>query len=186
MTFHPQTDGQTKVINKMIVHILQMYNSKNPHTWDESLPYVQHNYNRAIHSSTSHNPFQVGLGFKPFCSIDVAIPFAATKAYLAHVQFEADRANSFIAAFNTSSNRSMIYWSEVMLSTSNAMINIGFHTSSRWATKFGYICRRSASLGPNASFAHSDIGHIPSVRMWGTMPSSLAFHHSLVFTECSL
>ena len=38
--FHPQTDGQTKVVNKMIVHILRMYNSKHPRTWDESLPYV--------------------------------------------------------------------------------------------------------------------------------------------------
>jgi hypothetical protein len=50
--FHPQTDDQTEVINQMIVHILHMYNSKNPHTWDESLPYVQHSYNRALHSST--------------------------------------------------------------------------------------------------------------------------------------
>jgi hypothetical protein len=38
--FHPQTDGQTEVVNRMIVHILRMYNSKNPHTWDEILPYV--------------------------------------------------------------------------------------------------------------------------------------------------
>jgi hypothetical protein len=43
--FHPQIDGQTKVVNRMIVHILRMYNSKNPRTWDESLPYVQHSYN---------------------------------------------------------------------------------------------------------------------------------------------
>jgi hypothetical protein len=62
-TFHPQTDGQTEVINRMIVHILRMYNSKHPRKWDESLPYVQHSYNRALHSSTNHNPFQVGLGF---------------------------------------------------------------------------------------------------------------------------
>jgi hypothetical protein len=62
-TFHPETDGQTKVINRMIVHILCMYNSKHPHTWDESLPNVQHSYNRALHSSTEHNLFQVGLGF---------------------------------------------------------------------------------------------------------------------------
>ena len=34
--FHPQTE----VINKMIVHILHMYNTKHPHTLDESLPYV--------------------------------------------------------------------------------------------------------------------------------------------------
>jgi hypothetical protein len=43
--FHPQTDGQTKVINQMVVHILFMYNSKQPRTWDEILPYVQHSYN---------------------------------------------------------------------------------------------------------------------------------------------
>jgi hypothetical protein len=56
-TFHPQTDGQTEVVNKMIVHILRMSNSKHPRTWEESLPYVQHNYNMALHSSTNHNPF---------------------------------------------------------------------------------------------------------------------------------
>jgi hypothetical protein len=49
-TFHPQTDGQTEVINQMIVHILCMYNSKHPLTWDESLPYVEHSYIQALHS----------------------------------------------------------------------------------------------------------------------------------------
>ena len=42
-------DGQTEVVNKMIVHILHMYNSKHPRTWDESPPYVQHNDNKALH-----------------------------------------------------------------------------------------------------------------------------------------
>jgi hypothetical protein len=44
-SFHPQTDGQLEVINWMIIHILSMYHSKHPRTWDESLPYVQHSYN---------------------------------------------------------------------------------------------------------------------------------------------
>ena len=94
--FHPQIDGQTEVINRMIVHILCMYNSKHPCTWDESLPYVQHSYNRALHSSTDHNPFQVGLGFQPLCRIDVAMPFAATQADSAHIQSEFSKADSFI------------------------------------------------------------------------------------------
>ena len=38
--FHPQTDRQTEVVNRMIVHILRMYNSKHPCTWDKNLPYV--------------------------------------------------------------------------------------------------------------------------------------------------
>lgn len=45
VTFHPQTDGQTKVVNKMIVHIFRMYNSKHPRKWDVSLSYVQNSYN---------------------------------------------------------------------------------------------------------------------------------------------
>jgi hypothetical protein len=96
IAFHPQTDGQIEVVNRMIVYILRMYNSKHPRTLDESLPYVQHSYNRALHSSTSHNPFQVGLGFQPLCPIDVAMPFAATRVDSTHVQSEADKANNFI------------------------------------------------------------------------------------------
>jgi hypothetical protein len=94
--FHPQTDGQTEVVNRMIVHILRMYNSKHPRTWDESLPYVQHSYNWALHSSTSHNPFQVGLGFQPLCPIDIAMPFVATQEDSTHVQSEVDKENNFI------------------------------------------------------------------------------------------
>jgi hypothetical protein len=76
--FHPQTDGQIEVINQMILHILRMYHSKNPRTWDESLPYVQHNYNMDLHSPTDHSPFQVGLGFQPLGPIDVALPLITT------------------------------------------------------------------------------------------------------------
>jgi hypothetical protein len=75
--FHPQNDDQIEVINQMIVHILRMYNSKHPRTWDESLPYIYYNYNMALHSSNDHNPFQVGLGFKPLGPIDVALPFGS-------------------------------------------------------------------------------------------------------------
>jgi hypothetical protein len=78
IAFHPQMNGQTEVINRMIVHILHMYNSKHPRTWDEIISYVQHNYNKSIPSSTDHIPFQVGLGFQPLGPMDVALPLAAT------------------------------------------------------------------------------------------------------------
>ena len=80
----------------MIVHILRMYNSKHPRTWDESLPYVKQNYNWALHSSNNHSPFQVGLGFQPLCPIDVAMPFVATQADSAHAQSEVSKTNNFI------------------------------------------------------------------------------------------
>ena len=95
-TFHPQTDGQIEVVNRMIVYILCMYNSKHPCTWDEILPYVQHSYNQTLHSSTDHSPFQASLGFQPLCPIDVAMPFAATQVDSAHIQSEVSKANNFI------------------------------------------------------------------------------------------
>jgi hypothetical protein len=95
-SFHPQSDGQTEVVNRMIVHILLMYNSKNLCTWDDNLPYVQHSYNRALHSSIGHSPFQVGLGFQPLGTIDVALPLATTQEESSHVQYEAEKSTIFI------------------------------------------------------------------------------------------
>ena len=95
-SFHPQIDGKTEVVNRMIMHILWMYNSKHPHTWDEILPFVQHSYNRAIHNSTGHNPFQVGLGFQPLGPIDVALPLASRRAESSHAHTEAKKYTRFI------------------------------------------------------------------------------------------
>jgi hypothetical protein len=96
MTFHPQTDGQTKVLNWMIVHIPRMYNSKHPHTWDESVPYVHHSYNQALHSSTNHNPFQVGLGFQPLGPINVVLPLVVTLTDSSPDPTEVDKGTRFI------------------------------------------------------------------------------------------
>ena len=87
-----------------------------------------------------------------------------------------------LSAFNISARRSMIYWIEPMLSTSSAMIIIQCRTSSRCVTKFGYICRRIASLDPTASFTCFDMDHTPLPRLWVTIPSSSTSHYSLVCT----
>jgi hypothetical protein len=80
----------------MIVHILCIYNSKHPFTWDESLPYVQHSYKRALHSSIVHSPFQVGLGFQPLGPIDIALPLAVTSIDSSPAPTEVDKATRFI------------------------------------------------------------------------------------------
>ena len=89
-SFHPQTDGQIEVVNQMIVHILRMYNSKHPYTWDEILPYVQHSYNKSFHNSIGHNPFQLCLGFQPLAQIEVVFPITYIHEKLSHTQIEVD------------------------------------------------------------------------------------------------
>jgi hypothetical protein len=80
----------------MIVHILHMYNYKHPRTWDKSIPYVQNSYNMALHSSTDHSPFQMGLGFQPLGPIDVALPLATTQTDSSHDQSVIDKSTRFI------------------------------------------------------------------------------------------
>ena len=96
MTFHPQTDGQIDIVKRMIIQTPCMYNLKHPCTWDKSLPYVQHSYNKALQSSPGNSSFHVGLGLQPLYPIDVAIQFVATHVDLAHVQDDNDNANNFI------------------------------------------------------------------------------------------
>jgi hypothetical protein len=95
-----------------------MYNSKHPRTWDESLPYVQHSYNRALHSSTAHNPFQVGLGFQPLGPMDVALPLVTTSTDSSPAPPEADKATGSLSGSNTSTNRFRIFYRSLMPSTS--------------------------------------------------------------------
>jgi hypothetical protein len=70
-TFHPQTDGKTKVVNKNFMHLFRGYNQKHPKTWDENLIYIQHSYNRAVHTSTSKSPFETCFGYFPPSPLDV-------------------------------------------------------------------------------------------------------------------
>jgi hypothetical protein len=91
-TFHPQTDGQTEVVNRTVVHLIRAYCSKHPKLWDEHLHYVQHAYNRAKHSSTQMSPFETCFGYFPKSPLD----FIFGKDIVVDGQYDIDRAEKFI------------------------------------------------------------------------------------------
>ncbi|GJT73574.1 transposable element [Tanacetum coccineum] len=62
--FHPQTDGQTEVVNRTVVYPLRGYNAKHPNTWDESIPFLKFAINQTVHSSTNKTPLELKL-FEP-------------------------------------------------------------------------------------------------------------------------
>ncbi len=70
ITFHPQIDVQTEVVNRTVIQFLSGYCSKHPKLWDEHLCYVQHAYNCAKHSSTQRSPFETCFGFTPRSPLD--------------------------------------------------------------------------------------------------------------------
>lgn len=70
-TCHPQTDGQTEVVNRTLSTLLRMMIKKNLKEWEDCLPLVEFAYNRAVHSTTNMCPFEIVYGFKPTAPIDL-------------------------------------------------------------------------------------------------------------------
>jgi hypothetical protein len=47
-TCHPQTDGQTEVVNRTLTQLLCTVIQKNLKTWEDCLPFIEFAYNRTI------------------------------------------------------------------------------------------------------------------------------------------
>ena len=70
-TCHPQTDGQTEVVNRTLGTFLRTVLRNNLKTWEACLPHVEFAYNRAVHSTTNCSPFEVVYGFNPLTPLDL-------------------------------------------------------------------------------------------------------------------
>ncbi|KAG8483069.1 hypothetical protein CXB51_021931 [Gossypium anomalum] len=73
-TCHPQTDGQTEVVNRVLSTLLRALVQKNLKTWEECLPHIKFAYNRSVHSVTKFSPFETIYGFNPLTPLDL-LPF---------------------------------------------------------------------------------------------------------------
>jgi hypothetical protein len=71
ITCHPQTDGQTKVINRTLTQLLCTVIHKNLKAWEDCLPFIEFEYNRAMHTTTSYSPFEIVYGFNPLTPLDL-------------------------------------------------------------------------------------------------------------------
>ncbi|KAG3201713.1 hypothetical protein PC128_g3691 [Phytophthora cactorum] len=56
---HPQTDGQTERVNRVVEDILRSVCAEAPRRWSEVLPLVEFALNNAVHASTAFTPFYV-------------------------------------------------------------------------------------------------------------------------------
>jgi hypothetical protein len=137
-TFHPQTDGQTEVVNKTVVHLLRGYCNKHPKLWDEQFPYVQHAYNHAMHSSTQRTPFEVCLGYFPKSPMDFSFG-EASKEMDRMIQIKLRGSfrgsNRYIKKYKNN-------WRRAKPNIRLGMINIGLIISFKSVIKYGYISAR--------------------------------------------
>ncbi len=63
--YHPQTDGQTEVVNKSIEDYLRHFGDENQTDWDTLLPYASFAFNNSVHESTGYSPFHLNYGHHP-------------------------------------------------------------------------------------------------------------------------
>ena len=56
---HPQTNGQTERVNRVIEDVLRSVCAETPTRWSSMLPVVEFALNNAVHASTGYTPFHI-------------------------------------------------------------------------------------------------------------------------------
>ncbi|KAJ9552872.1 hypothetical protein OSB04_016917 [Centaurea solstitialis] len=69
--YHPQTDGQTEVVNRSLGNLLRCLVGDHVKAWDQKLCQAEFAHNHAVNRSTGFSPFQVVYSVQPRGPLDL-------------------------------------------------------------------------------------------------------------------
>ena len=69
--YHPQTDGQTEVVNRSLGNLLRCLIGENVKNWDLLLPKAEFAYNNSVNRTTGKSPFEIVHGYQPNRPLDL-------------------------------------------------------------------------------------------------------------------
>ena len=134
--FHPQTDGQTERMNRVLGDMLRNYCDTAPTTWDAALGLAEFATNNAVNRSVGQTPFFLNYGWHPrtplIRELDLTVP--AAKAYAKTLEQRLADAKSCLKA---AQDRTTAYYNKthkdvqfepqqlVLLSTKNLTLAAG-------------------------------------------------------------
>lgn len=64
--YHPQSDGQTEVLNRVIEQYLRTFVHRRSRMWGKLLPWVEWSHNSSWSVGTGSTPYEIRYGQKPF------------------------------------------------------------------------------------------------------------------------
>lgn len=125
--YHPQIDGQIKVVNWSLGNLLRCLVGERVKSWDSMLPTTKFAYNGSINRSIGLSPFEAVLGYKPRMPADL-LPISSLHRPSASIESFAHH----IHALHTRLKRELTW----VMSLTNYLI---MHITDLWNSKLAIM-----------------------------------------------
>lgn len=98
--YHPQTDGQTEVLNRCLESYLRCMCHETPQEWAKWLPLAEFWYNSNFHTAIRKTPFEIVFGQPP----PIARPYIAGTSLMKTVDRSLNARESMVVMLKVKDN----------------------------------------------------------------------------------